>query len=188
MKPVIVEYNPAWPLEFLEIGRRLRRELGSRALRIDHIGSTAVPGLAAKDVIDVQVTTVALEEPIREALLRLGYIFKGSRVDAVPPGMDASKALWTKWLAVAPPDQRREHIHVRIEGNPNQRFPLLFRDYLRAHPATARAYEQLKRNLADGLADPETYPEVKDPAVQLIILPAEEWAGRTGWSPGPSGA
>lgn len=65
----------------------------------------------------------------------------------------------------------------------NQRYPLLFRDYLRGHPATAEAYAELKRRLAVSLADPKQYPEVKDPAVDLIYLAAEDWAGRTGWQP-----
>jgi GrpB-like predicted nucleotidyltransferase (UPF0157 family) len=64
----------------------------------------------------------------------------------------------------------------------------LFRDYLRAHPFTAAAYAELKRRLAAGLANPRTYPDVKDPAVDLIYLAAEEWATATGWQPGPSDA
>ena len=72
---------------------------------------------------------------------------------------------------------------MRRQGAPNQRYPLLFRDYLRAHPKTAQAYAELKRRLAANLADPFTYPDVKDPAVDLIYLAAEEWAARTGWRP-----
>jgi GrpB-like predicted nucleotidyltransferase (UPF0157 family) len=76
--------------------------------------------------------------------------------------------------------------HVRVPGRANQRYPLLFRDYLRAHPQTAEAYARLKRMLSEQLADPYLYPEVKDPAVDLIYLAAEEWADRTNWQPGPS--
>jgi GrpB-like predicted nucleotidyltransferase (UPF0157 family) len=65
---------------------------------------------------------------------------------------------------------------------------LLFRDYLRAHPATAAAYAGLKRRLASSLDDPEDYPDVKDPAVDLIYPAAEEWAGAIDWGPGPSDA
>jgi len=74
---------------------------------------------------------------------------------------------------------------VRVQGRANQRYPLLFRDYLRSHPATAAAYAELKRRLSQSLADPENNPEVKDPAVDLIYLAAEEWAAATGWQPGP---
>ena len=66
---------------------------------------------------------------------------------------------------------------MRVQGRANQRYALLFRDYLRAHPATAEAYAELKRRLAQHLADPRMYPEVKDPAVDLIYLAAEEVGG-----------
>ena len=77
---------------------------------------------------------------------------------------------------------------MRVQGRANQRYPLLFRDYLRTHPATAEAYAELKRRLAQHLADPKTYPDVKDPAVDLIYLAAEDWASVTGWHPGRSDA
>ena len=79
-------------------------------------------------------------------------------------------------------------MHVRVQGRANQRYPLLFRDYLRAHPGPTGAYAELKRRLAAHLADPDTYPEVKDPAVDLIYFAAEEWAEVTGWEPGESDA
>ena len=73
-----------------------------------------------------------------------------------------------------------------MHGRANQRYALLFRDYLRTHPTTAAAYAELKRRLAQNLADPDTYPDVKDPAVDLIYFAAEEWAAATRWNPGPS--
>jgi GrpB-like predicted nucleotidyltransferase (UPF0157 family) len=79
-------------------------------------------------------------------------------------------------------------VHVRIQAAANQRYPILFRDYLRAHPASAEAYAELKRRLAQHLADARTYPDVKDPAVDLIYLAAEAWAAATGWQQGPSDA
>jgi GrpB-like predicted nucleotidyltransferase (UPF0157 family) len=63
---------------------------------------------------------------------------------------------------------------------------LLFRDYLRTHPATAQAYAELKQRLAEHLADPQMYPQVKDPAVYLIYLAAQDWAQITGWEPEPT--
>ncbi|NTU95955.1 MAG: GrpB family protein, partial [Bacteroidales bacterium] len=80
------------------------------------------------------------------------------------------------------------HTHVRIIGRANQRYPILFRDYLRTHTATAQSYAELKLRLATHLADPEMYPEVKDPAVDLIFFAAEAWAEATAWQPGPSDA
>jgi GrpB-like predicted nucleotidyltransferase (UPF0157 family) len=75
-----------------------------------------------------------------------------------------------------------------VQGRANQRYALLFRDYLRAHPRSAAAYAELKRRLASNLADLRTYPDVKDPACDLIIVAAEDWADATGWMPGPSDA
>ena len=186
-RPEIVDYQSAWPAEFEAIAARQRVALGPLAVRIDHIGSTAVPGLAAKDVIDVQITVAALDEAtaraLTEALTAIGYRLPENEMrDHRPPGAAGPEADWAKLYFRAPVGQRRTHTHVRALGRPNQRYPLLFRDYLRAHPATAAAYAELKRRLAAGLADPESYPEVKDPAVDLIYLAAEEWSERVGWT------
>jgi GrpB-like predicted nucleotidyltransferase (UPF0157 family) len=185
----IVPYQPSWPAEFLEIASGLRLGLGPLALRTDHIGSTSVPGLAAKDVIDIQITVAALDDPVVSALSALGYTQpEGIWRDHRPPDMDGPETEWEKLLFLPPPGQRRTNTHVRVQGRANQRYALLFRDYLRAHPATARAYAELKRRLAEHLADPQTYPEVKDPAVDLIYFAAEDWAAAMHWQPGPSDA
>jgi GrpB-like predicted nucleotidyltransferase (UPF0157 family) len=178
----IVPYQPGWPAEFRQIAQILRQGLGDLALRIDHIGSTAVPGLPAKDVIDIQVTVAALDDRLISAMTALGYSLpEGEWSDHCPPDFTGPEAEWKKLFFKAPPGQRRTHTHVRVQGRANQRYPLLFRDYLRVHPATAGAYAELKRRLAQNLADPQTYPEVKDPAVDLIYLAAEEWAPAAGW-------
>jgi GrpB-like predicted nucleotidyltransferase (UPF0157 family) len=184
----ILPYQPTWPAEFEAIAAAQRRALGGLAVRIDHIGSTSVPGLPAKDVIDVQVSVAALDEAataaIRAALGPLGYRpAEGVSSDHRPPNATGPAEDWTKLYFHAPAGQRRTHTHVRVLGRANQRYALLFRDYLRAHPAMAAAYAELKRRLAAHLADPADYPEVKDPAVDLIYLPAEDWAARTRWEP-----
>lgn len=183
----IVPYQDSWPSDFRSIAMVLRQGLGPLALRIDHIGSTSVPGLAAKDVIDIQITVAALDQPLLSAINALGYS-QSERVrrDHRPAQMGGPDTDWEKWYFNPPAGQRRTHTHVRVEGRANQRYPLLFRDYLRAHMATAEAYAELKRRLAQHLADPQMYPDVKDPAVDLIYLAAEEWAASTRWQVGPS--
>ncbi len=182
--PIIIPYQASWPADFKALAAEIRRALGPLALRIDHIGSTAVPGLAAKDIIDIQVSVAALDDSVRESLSSLGYTQKaGVTLDHVPPGYSGPASDWEKWYFHPPAGQRPTHLHVRRASAPNQRYPLLFRDYLRAHPATAAAYAELKRRLAANLADPYTYPDVKDPAVDLIYLAAEEWATRMKWKP-----
>ena len=187
----IMPYDERWPAEFAAIGAALRGALGDLALRIDHIGSTSVPGLAAKDRIDVQLTVADFErfELVQAALEGLGYTCApGIQHDHEPPGWAGPNEQWGKRFFRPPAGQRPANLHVRAAGRANQRYPLLFRDYLRAHPRSAAAYAELKRRLADNLRDLETYPDVKDPACDLIIAAAEDWAIVTGWQLGPSGA
>jgi GrpB-like predicted nucleotidyltransferase (UPF0157 family) len=190
----IVAPSPGWPAEFAAVAAALRAALGELALRIDHIGSTAVPGLAAKDVVDVQVTVAALDG----AALAPGFAHAGFRPapdnprrDHRPPGAAGPDADWAKLFfrpAAGAFGGRPINLHVRVAGRANQRYALLFRDYLRAHPLAAQAYGELKRRLAGLGLDTAVYAEVKDPACDLILLAAEPWADRTRWQPGPSDA
>lgn len=189
MTLIILPPNPTWPTEFQTLAAQLRQALGPLALRIDHIGSTSVPGLAAKDVIDIQITVATLDDRIVTALAPLGYTMgEGVWRDHKPPHANWADADGEKFYFRPPLGQRRTHTHVRVQGRANQRYALLFRDYLRAHPTTAEAYAELKRRLAQALRDPADYPEVKDPAVDLIYFAAEAWAAHTGWQPGLSDA
>jgi GrpB-like predicted nucleotidyltransferase (UPF0157 family) len=185
----IIPYQSSWSADFSEIASQLRHGLGGLALRIDHIGSTSVAGLAAKDVIDIQITVAALNQELLRAMLSLGYTQpEGIWRDHRPAQAQGAETEWEKWLFNPPAGQRRTHTHVRVAGRANQRYAILFRDYLRVHPATAEAYAELKRRLALNLADQRTYPEVKDPVIDLIYLAAEEWVSVTRWQMGPSDA
>lgn len=188
----ILPYQEGWIEEFRVLARSLRTALGDLGLRIDHIGSTSVPNLPAKDVIDIQVTVASLNpvEPLRQGLARAGFVLKEEiGEDHRPPGEEGPEEDWLKRFAREAPGHKRTHIHIRQEGRRNQRYALLFRDYLRTHPHVAEAYARLKYRLAEFHRDDRmAYVEIKDPAVDLIALPAEEWAGRTGWEPGPSDA
>jgi GrpB-like predicted nucleotidyltransferase (UPF0157 family) len=185
MTIVIDAYNPLWPQEFETIRQSLQEILGGLALRIDHIGSTSVPGLGAKDVIDVQITVEALAPEIGQKLIAAGYVcWEDIRYDHVPPGEDDDPRLWAKFFFHQPAGQRRANIHVRAAGTPNQRYPLLFRDYLRRHPNSARTVERVKRAIARYHADDvEAYYEIKDPVYDLIWDAAQDWATATGWQP-----
>lgn len=184
----LVDHRSLWKTEFRGIAAVLRDVLGAQALRIDHIGSTAVPKLCAKDVIDIQLTVVELQAP-SGALRSAGFTAStGIRDDHVPPDYAGPPGDWSKAFFTEPAGGRRSNIHVRLAGKPNQRYALLFRDYLRSHAATAQAYGELKRRLARSLASASDYADVKDPAVDLIYLAAEAWAAHTGWQPPPSDA
>jgi GrpB-like predicted nucleotidyltransferase (UPF0157 family) len=184
----IVPYQPGWPEEFRVLAAGLRQALGTMALRIDHIGSTSIPGMAAKDIIDIQVTVAVLDELLRKAMNSIGYEQREAHTDHRPPNAPGADSEWTKWLFRPAADQQRVYVHIRVQGAANQRYALLFRDYLRTHADSAQAYAELKRRLAQNLADPKTYPDVKDPAVDLIYFAAEAWAAATKWQPGPTDA
>ena len=170
----IVDYDPSWPAQAEQLGARLRAALGPLALRIDHIGSTAVPGLAAKDALDLQVTVADLDDAtvagVAGALSAAGFVYRSEVTrDHRPPGETGPDSDWEKRFFQAPPGERPAHIHVRAQGRPNQAYPLRFRDFLRGAPDVAEAYARLKRALSRyHTYDGEAYNEIKDPAVDLI--------------------
>src|SRR5262245_40232627 len=94
----IVPYDDRWPSEFAAIGGALRRVLGELALRIDHIGSTSVPGLAAKDRIDVQIAVAGFEQfdDMRARIEPLGYVSRSFTSDHLPPGWQGPPSEWEK--------------------------------------------------------------------------------------------
>jgi len=180
----IVPHRPSWSVEFQEIAAALMAGIGDLALRVDHIGSTSVPHLRSKDVIDIQVTVARLDEGVAEKLCQIGFVQRPEiDGDHVPPGHAGSKSDWAKLFFVQPSGHRRINVHVRQSGRANQRYALLFRDYLVAHPRSAEAYGELKQRLAVFLASEDAYADVKDPAVDLIYIAAEEWASLSQWQP-----
>ena len=135
---------------------RLNTTCGHRAVRIDHIGSTAVPGLDAKDVIDVQVTVASLEvaDELTEDLLarRLSAGRGDHRRRAKPDARstDASSTtsdttLWHKRFHASADPGRPTNVHIRVDGWPNQQFALLFVDWLTANPGVQADYLAVKR-------------------------------------------
>ena len=100
----------------------------------------------------------------------------------MPPSGPFEEEHWQKRFFRPPTEQRPTNLHVRIQGRANQRYPLLFRDYLRDNRSAAEAYANLKRQLA--LHHPENidaYCDIKDPACDLIMQAAEAWAAKTHW-------
>ena len=176
---LIAPYDPGWAELFAGLGGRLRAELGDVAIRIDHIGSTAVPGLAAKPIIDVQVSVASLE-PVaayRDQIERCGFVWRSGNTEL------------TKRYFRERPGLRRTHLHVRRAGSFSEQFALLFRDYLRTHPERAAAYAELKQTLAPLLlTDRQAYVDAKVPFTWETMRLADEWAQARGWEPGPSDA
>ncbi|MCY3003047.1 MAG: GrpB family protein [Planctomycetota bacterium] len=176
---LVAPYDPHWPELFRSLALPLRVALGPVALRIDHIGSTSVPGLAAKPVIDLQVSVATLEPttPFRLPLERLGWRFRADNDDL------------TKRYFREPSGSRRTHLHVRRAGSFSEQSALLLRDFLRATPSRAAAYATLKHSLASLHAhDRSAYTEAKSPFIWETLHLADRWAQSTGWTPGPPDA
>ena len=176
-KLVIVPYDPEWPLLFSQLGSRLREALGPTALRIDHIGSTSIMDLAAKPILDVQIS-VAEFDPLdlyRLPLEKLGYVFRAANPEL------------TKRYFREQPGEQRTHIHVRRAGSWAEQFALLFRDYMRGHDEDVQAYAKLKYDLAEKYqTDRHRYTDAKEPWIWEIMKKADRWSQETGWEPGPT--
>lgn len=180
---LIQPYDDQWPAELAAIESLLSRALHGLAIRIDHIGSTSVPGLAAKDIIDVQVTVADLgDQRLTPAFEQLGAKATNITTDHRPPGEQSQPSAWEKRYFRPPQSWRPTHLHVREEDRPNQRYALLFRDYLRHSPNAAATYSAIKTVLARlHPNDTEAYYDVKDPVCDLIMDAAERWAADVAW-------
>jgi len=186
MKVVLESYDAHWPHDFEGIRTTLAGALGDLAVRIDHIGSTSVPSMGAKDCIDIQVTVASLEDTaeIKRAFERIGFAMGRYQTDHVPPGSTGDARDWTKLVFSPPGADRLCNVHVREAGRANQRYALLFRDYLRANDDAAAAWFEMKRRLAEHHPDDlATYGYLKDAATDVLMLAAERWAADSGWTP-----
>lgn len=189
MPAVVIEpYDERWPHRAAALLGRLRDVLGPLVLFADHIGSTAVPGMAAKPVLDLQLSVRDLDEAAEafaDPLTGLGFVRSSFERDHVPAGAPDRPEDWAKrlWGRGKDHPDGPVHLHVRRVGSPNERVALLFRDWLRSEPAAVLAYSAVKRRLAAALSDSAVYAETKDPVVDLVLAAAEPWARTTGWRP-----
>ena len=148
---VIADYDPAWPERFAVERERIRAALGDRALRIEHIGSTSVPGLAAKPIVDILVEVASVDDVDLEPA---GYVLRVRE--------EGHRMFRTPELDV--------HVHVWASGSPNIASDLAFRDRLRSSPEDRAAYEALKRELATrDWPDLNYYAEAKGPLIREIL-------------------
>ncbi|GAB3422280.1 GrpB family protein [Flindersiella endophytica] len=177
---MVVPYRVTWPRDFDRLAEQLDKALGRLALAIDHVGSTSVPGLPAKDCIDVQVRVAKLDEQrIVKAFDKIGFRLRPeswNRIE-ISGGEECEK------LVFAPPVNARPcNVHVRIKNGPNVRHNLLFRDYLRADERSRKAWGDFKSRLAQSVTDIFAYGQIKAPAMEILMSAAETWATHTGWS------
>jgi GrpB-like predicted nucleotidyltransferase (UPF0157 family) len=164
---VVVPYDPDWPHRYTAEAERLARVFGPLLVDIYHVGSTSVPGLAAKPIIDIMpvVADIGRVAACNGAMAELGYEAMG---EFGIPGR--------RYFRKGGDAHRTHHVHVYGRGNPEIGKHLLFRDFLRAHPAQAQRYGELKIALAARHPhDIEAYMDGKDPLIKELMALAETW-------------
>jgi GrpB-like predicted nucleotidyltransferase (UPF0157 family) len=168
---VVSGYDPAWPAMFEQERRSLHTALGPLVVTIEHVGSTAVPGLAAKPIIDLQASVRSLpaaRSRCVEPLQALGYTYLPQYEAWLPGELFFRKAPAGPWT---------HHLHILQGDDPRWQDRLLFRDYLRNHPEAAAAYAKLKQDLAAAFDDDISgYRNAKDAFVAATMAQAR--AGR----------
>lgn len=173
--PIVVPYDERWPAQAKRIARRISLAAGGRT--VEHIGSTAVPGLAAKDVLDFQLGVDSMEtaDGLRETLAQAGFPYVGPYEDT-----PRSEGEWSKRLHAGADPGRRVNLHVRIEGADNWRWAIDFRDWLR-HDAQARdEYAEVKLELSQRFAADSgsfAYGEAKEPWMAAAVARVEAYRG-----------
>jgi dephospho-CoA kinase len=176
----VVEPDPEWPAEAARLAARIRDALGERAPAVEHIGSTSVPGLPAKDVVDLQVGVSSLavaDEPAFVAdLAQRGFVRVGDATQDTPHPTGADPSRWTKRFHASMDPGRVANVHVRVAGSPGWRFALQFRDWLRANPQDRERYASLKRALAAAAPSAEAYAEAKEPWFADAYPEVVSWA------------
>ncbi|KAB8127488.1 GrpB family protein [Gracilibacillus oryzae] len=162
----LAAYNPAWEEQFRYEKQRILSVLGDKAIRIEHIGSTSIYGLSAKPIIDILAGVEDLEivDHIITPLEKVNYEYIPK-----PEIMDR------KFFRKGPWGQGTVHLHICQHNGKEWVEKLLFRDYLRSHPQAAKAYEDLKMELANlHTYDRQTYTKKKEPFIREIIQSARK--------------
>ena len=174
MKVVIAAYDPKWPLLFEEEKEKLSKALGKHALSIQHMGSTSVPGLGAKPIIDIMIAVRTLEEADQfciQPVIALGYEYVKEFEQETP-----MRRYFRKSNAEG---VRTHHIHMVVINSDWWVNHLLFRDYLRANGDARRAYEAHKRQLAEREWNRgNDYAEAKTDFILKMMEDARAWRQR----------
>lgn len=166
-KVEVVPYHGDWPAMFSSEADNLRRILGNEVLSIHHFGSTSIPGVSAKPIIDILVIVRNIEviDGFNPQLAVIGYHAVG---EYGIPGR--------RFFYKGSDDSRSHHLHIYQSGNPHILRHLIFRDYMRTHPAPAHDYARLKESLARQFPeDMEQYIAGKNAFVKEQEKNALEW-------------
>ena len=177
----IVPYKKAWHEQFEIAKRCLLSTLGDICVCIDHIGSTSIPDMPAKDRIDIQIgvreISPAICNTINQRISKINLPNAYMSQDHLPPN-ESCRADWRKIYLQGVTDQWpfKANIHIRKVGAKNFKYALLFRDYLSIDDDTAKAYAFFKQTLASQITDDrDLYSQLKDPVCDLIMISARRW-------------
>ncbi|HEY7295296.1 MAG TPA: GrpB family protein [Dehalococcoidia bacterium] len=164
---VILDYDPAWPGSYTREAELIEQALDGRYVALEHIGSTAVPGLAAKPIIDIMAGLESLADATAciAPLERIGYEFHPEITARL--GMNDDRLFVKRSQG-----QVAAHLHLAAYGGSFWREKLLFRNFLRGHPDTAAQYAALKRTLAPRFSDGPSYSTAKTEFVQSVLQQA----------------
>jgi dephospho-CoA kinase len=179
----LAEPDPTWPAQAHRLLERLRRAFGDVALTADHVGSTAIPGLLAKDVVDLQVGVPSLADADDPELLERLSAAGFPRVEGIDHDNAKDGTVWPKRMHGNADPARVTHVHVREVGGPGWRWALLFRDWLRHDARAAAEYAAEKQRIAATGASTTAYTEAKEPWFDAVADRAEQWADQTRWEP-----
>jgi len=173
-------YRASWEAEGATLMHFLS-ELVPEAAAVEHIGSTSVPGLAAKDCLDMMILVHDLgSSGAEQALASAGY---RRRPEPWNNAEEACGRDWPKMVFAPPVGGRAVNIHVRVTPSGPERLSLLFRDHLRARPDRANEWALFKMRAAESVTDLAAYGQLKAPAWTLLMQLAEAWATEAGWAP-----
>ncbi len=178
---VLVASDPGWAAEFAALAAQLRSLNLADAGAIDHVGSTSIPGLDAKDVIDVQVRLTGIETvSLVESFDAIGFRRRPEPWNNVETTRSGPSR---KLVFASPVGARRSNVHVRVDGTAGATDALLFRDYLRSQPAARDAWSRFKHAvvLLDDEVDLATYGQIKQPAWGVLMRAADRWATANDW-------
>jgi dephospho-CoA kinase len=178
--------DPTWPAQASRLIARIRTATGD--VRVDHIGSTAIPGLPAKDVVDLQLTVDSLDQAddLAGTLAAAGFPRHPTIDNDNPKPYAPDPAAWRKRLHLSADPGRLANLHLRVAGSPGWRLALLIPAWLRADDAARAEYRAVKQELADRYgADDDTanYADAKEPWFDEAAARANAWADNTGWAP-----
>jgi len=189
--PTLVPYDDSWPVDAARLIARITLALrgaglGDGDFSVEHIGSTSVPGLLAKDVIDLQVGVRRLSEAdapeLVKALADKGFPrSEGNVQDTVHPWAPEQSS-WLKRFHGSADPGRLAHLHIRECGSAGWESALLFRDWLVANPTERDAYAELKQAVAIAETTSSAYTLAKEPWIAAAMERAREWARHTAWS------